>query len=230
MSEPEPATEDHRENTNDTDKSADTDYTANKSADAPVSRWFTDTGEGHSEWYIERFRQMARDGNDLEGEARFIDTMVPRGSRLLDAGCGPGRVGGALHARGHDVVGVDVDPKLIDAAEEDHPGPQWLVRDLNQLDLVGEGMAPFDGAVMAGNVIAFVARGTEADVLRNVGNQLVPGGFLVVGYHVDRYPIEEFDQAIVEAGLYLDLRLGTWDIKPFTDESDFTVSILRRPL
>ncbi|MGV7591880.1 SAM-dependent methyltransferase, partial [Mycobacterium kansasii] len=25
-------------------------------------RWFTDTKEGHSEWYIERFRTMAREG------------------------------------------------------------------------------------------------------------------------------------------------------------------------
>ena len=35
---------------------------------------------GHSDWYIERFRQMAAEGNDLDGEARFIDAMVPRGS------------------------------------------------------------------------------------------------------------------------------------------------------
>lgn len=57
-------------------------------------RWFTNTKPGHSQWYIERFRTMAREGADLEGEARLIDAMVARGSRILDAGCGPGRVGG----------------------------------------------------------------------------------------------------------------------------------------
>ena len=48
---------------------------------------------GHSSWYVERFRKMAAAGDDLAGEARLVDAMVPRGSRILDAGCGPGRVG-----------------------------------------------------------------------------------------------------------------------------------------
>ncbi|MGZ5421887.1 MAG: class I SAM-dependent methyltransferase, partial [Aeromicrobium sp.] len=75
-----------------------------------IPRWFSDTLAGHSQWYIERFRKMAREGEDLAGEARLIDAIVAPGSRILDAGCGPGRVGAVLHARGHQVVGVDVDP------------------------------------------------------------------------------------------------------------------------
>lgn len=58
---------------------------------------------------------MARAGDDLAGEAKLVDAMVPRRARILDAGCGPGRVGGALAAAGHEVVGVDVDPALIQA-------------------------------------------------------------------------------------------------------------------
>ena len=56
-------------------------------------RWFSDTKDGHSEWYVERFRKMAADGDDLAGEARLIDAIVAPGSRILDAGCGPGRMG-----------------------------------------------------------------------------------------------------------------------------------------
>jgi len=41
---------------------------------------------GHSAWYIKRFEQMRADGADLHGEARLVDAMVPRGSRILDAG------------------------------------------------------------------------------------------------------------------------------------------------
>src|SRR5690606_41650925 len=102
-------------------------------------RWFTNTKPGHSQWYIERFRTMAREGADLEGEARLIDAMVARGSRILDAGCGPGRVGGALHRRGHAVGGVDVDPELMEAAGEDHPGPRWVVGDLAADDRAAQG-------------------------------------------------------------------------------------------
>lgn len=58
---------------------------------AEKSGWVrkTETDPGHSAWYVERFRSMARAGDDLAGEARFVDAMAPRGSRILDAGCGP---------------------------------------------------------------------------------------------------------------------------------------------
>ena len=88
-------------------------------------RLTTDKPE-HSRWYVQRFRDMAARGEDVAGEARLIDAMVPRGARILDAGCGTGRVGGALAAAGHDVVGVDLDPELIAAARADHPGPCLL--------------------------------------------------------------------------------------------------------
>jgi len=193
------------------------------------TRWETDTGEGHSQWYIDRFRKMADEGADLEGEARLVDAMVPRGARLLDAGCGPGRIGGALHARGHTVVGVDVDPALIAAAEEDHPGPRWLVGDLSELDLTAAGEPePFDAAVMAGNVIVFIAPGTEADVLRRVAAHVAPDGFVVVGFHVNRtLPLADFDAAVDAAGLRIEHRFATWDLRAWHDDADFAVTVLR---
>ena len=196
----------------------------------PPPRWITDTKPGHSEWYIERFRKMAADGDDLAGEARFIDAMVPRGARILDAGCGPGRLGGYLHDAGHEVVGVDVDEKLIAAAEADHPGPTWLVQDLATLDLKPAGQSePFDAIVCAGNVMVFLAPGTESRVLGNLAGYLKDDAPLVVGFHTDReLSLDDFDEAARHAGLRLDLRLATWDIRPWTPESDWAVSVLRK--
>lgn len=192
-------------------------------------RWFTETKDGHSEWYIERFRSMARDGADLAGEGRLVDAMVGRGSRILDAGCGPGRIGGYLHSVGHDVVGVDVDPKLIAAAEADYPGPTWLVGDLSELDLPARGESdPFDAIVCAGNVLVFVAEGTETAVLRNFRAHLKPEGFAVIGFHTNRgLTPEQLDGYAADAGLRTDLRLATWDVKPWHDGADFAVTILR---
>jgi SAM-dependent methyltransferase len=193
-------------------------------------RWVTDTAEGHSQWYVERFRRMAAEGADLAGEARLVDAMLPRGARVLDAGCGPGRVGAELHARGHTVVGVDVDPVLVEAARHDHPGPTWLVGDLAHLDLPAEGVAePFDLAVLAGNVMVFVAPGTEAEVLRRVAAHVVPGGAVVTGFHTDReLTVAHFDEAVTEAGLRLEHRFATWDLAAWRDDADFAVSVLRR--
>jgi 2-polyprenyl-3-methyl-5-hydroxy-6-metoxy-1,4-benzoquinol methylase len=191
---------------------------------AKPTRWLSETKEGHSQWYIERFRKLAADGADLTGEARLADAMLPRGARVLDAGCGTGRIAAALHERGHTVVGVDVDPELIEAARTDYPGPRYLVGDLSELDL-GE---TFDGAVLAGNVMVFVAPGTESEVLRRVGAHVVPDGFVVAGFHTNRHlALADFDTAVGEAGLRVEHRFATWDLRAWHDAADFAVSVLR---
>jgi SAM-dependent methyltransferase len=190
----------------------------------------TQNGPDHSQWYIDRFRRMAAEGADLAGEARLVDAMLPRAARVLDAGCGPGRVGAELSARGHSVVGVDADAKLIDAARMDHPGPSWLVADLSELDLAAMGEPePFDGVVMAGNVMPFVAPGTESLVLSRIAAHLGDGGFLVVGFAIDRgYDLDDFDADIRSAELVVEHRFATWDLRAWTAEAEFAVTVLRR--
>jgi SAM-dependent methyltransferase len=183
----------------------------------------------HSTWYIERFRAMARAGEDLDGEARLVDAMVPRRARILDAGCGPGRVGGALAKAGHEVIGVDVDPVLIEAAEDDHPGPLWIVGDLAELDLPARGItAPFDAIVCAGNVMAFLAPSTRGAVLARLRAHLAPDGRAVIGFGAGRgYEFGEFFDDAAAAALEPDLLLSTWDLRPFTPDSEFLVAVLR---
>lgn len=193
-------------------------------------RWFTDTDDGHSEWYAAHFRRLASEGADLGGEARLIDAMAAPHSRILDAGCGPGRVGAVLQARGHHVVGVDVDPVLIEAAREDHPGPRWIVADLSTLDLSSHGEPePFDAVVMAGNVMPYVAPGTEVAVLSRIREHLRPDGFAVVGFHTARMDVAAFDAHAADAGFTLEHRFATWDLRPWRADADFAVSVLRRP-
>ncbi|WP_431921106.1 class I SAM-dependent methyltransferase [Micromonospora wenchangensis] len=194
------------------------------------TRWATETGPEHSQWYIDRFRRLAAEGADLAGEARLVDAVVAPGSRVLDAGCGTGRVGAALAARGHRVVGVDADTVLVEAARTDHPGPRWLVADLATLDLAADGEAePFDAAVVAGNVMAFVAAGTEPAVLTRIAAHLRPDGVVLVGFGLDRgYRLDHFDSDLAGAGLRLEQRFATWDLRPWRDDADFAVSLLRR--
>jgi SAM-dependent methyltransferase len=196
-----------------------------------TSTWMRMTQEdpGHSAAYVQRFRDLAAQGMDLMGEARLVDTMLGRGSRVLDAGCGPGRVGAFLHAVGHDVVGADVDPHLIAAAEEDHPGPRWLVGDLAELDLPAAGMPePFDAIVCAGNVMTFLAPSTRGAVLGRLRAHLRPDGRAVIGFGAGRgYGFDDFLADAAEAGWASDLLLSTWDLRPFTLDADFLVAVLR---
>lgn len=190
------------------------------------SAWvrMTQADPGHSAAYVQRFRTLAEQGMDLVGEARLVDAMLPRGSRVLDAGCGPGRVGGHLASVGHDVTGVDVDPMLIDAARQDHPGPRWLVGDLAELDLPDR----FDAIVCAGNVVTFLAPSTRDEVLRRFRRHLAEGGRAVVGFGAGRdYAFDDFLADARAAGLEPDVLLSSWHLHPFTAESDFMVAVLR---
>lgn len=196
-----------------------------------TSAWVRITQEDpeHSAAYVQRFRSMAAAGADLAGEARLVDALLPRRARVLDAGCGPGRVGAFLAEAGHEVVGVDVDPVLIAAAEEDHPGPRWLVGDLAELDLPARGIpAGFDGIVCAGNVMAFLAPSTREEVLRRLRNHVAPDGRAAIGFGAGRgYDFAEFLDDAGRAGWAPDLLLSTWDLRPFTPDADFLVALLR---
>jgi 2-polyprenyl-3-methyl-5-hydroxy-6-metoxy-1,4-benzoquinol methylase len=170
---------------------------------------------------------MAAEGADLAGEARLLDALVAPRSRVLDAGCGTGRLSGELHRRGHDVVGVDVDPALVDAAVADHPGPRYVVADLATLRLDGP---PFDAALLAGNVLVFVAPGSERDVLAHVAAHVRPDGVVVTGFATDReYQLDAFDRDCAAAGLLLEHRFATWDLRPWQDGAPWAVTVLRRP-
>lgn len=181
----------------------------------------------HSRRYIERFKMMEAAGHDLYGEARMIDAMLARNSRILDAGCGPGRLAGRLHELGHRVVGVDVDPTLIAAADEDHPGPLFLVADLAELDLPAQGITEgFDAILCAGNVMGFLAPSTRAEVLKRFRAHLAPEGRAVIGFGAGRgYEFSEFFADADAAGLELDLALSTWDLRPFQADSAFLVAV-----
>ena len=189
----------------------------------------TEEDPEHSAAYVQRFRTLAEQGMDLVGEARLVDAMLPRGSRVLDAGCGPGRVGAHLHEVGHQVVGIDADPVLIAAAEEDHPGPRWLVGDLAELDLPAQGIAePFDAIVCAGNVMAFLAVSTRREVLRRMRAHVAPSGRAAIGFGAGRgYEFDDFLADARAVGWAEDLLLSTWDLRPFTADADFLVAVLR---
>jgi len=125
---------------------------------------------------------------------------------------------------------VDVDPKLLAAAHEDHPGPTWLLGDLSDFDLATHGEAePFDAAVAAGNVLTFLAPGTEASAVARIAAHVRADGIVVAGFALDRgYPLAAFDEHCASAGLTREHRFTTWDLRPWRADADYAVTLLRR--
>lgn len=189
----------------------------------------------HSQRYAERWRRLAAEGLDVDGEARLVDAMAERESRILDAGCGTGRTGGYLSAAGHSVVGVDLDPHLIEVARADVPDATWFTGDLEDLETslsaeAREALAePFDLVVSAGNVFGFLAPAGRRPALRSIRELLVDSGRAIIGFGAGRgYSFDDFCADAAHEGFTVDSRFGTWTLRPFTDDSDFLVAVLRR--
>ena len=133
-----------------------------------------------------------------------------------------------LSRRGHAVVGVDLDPGMLDAARAKAPALTWVAGDLADpaLDLGRR----FDVVLLAGNVLLFVSPGTEGAVIGFAARSLVPGGRLVAGYSLRRgaLGLERHDQLAADCGLELEHRWSTWDRDPFRPGDSYAVSVHRK--
>lgn len=202
-----------------------------------MSRWSEVAGEQAGEGYAARFADLAATGADVHGEARLCAHLVRPPARVLDAGCGTGRVALRLAELGYDCVGVDLDASMLAVAWRTAPEIPWLLADLATLDLSAGGVRTgFDLVVAAGNVIPLIASGTERAVVSNLAAQLRPGGLLVTGFGLDAahlplasapVTLATYDELCRSAGLALQQRLATWDGDPY-DGGGYAVSVHRR--
>ena len=176
--------------------------------------------------YDARWRTLAARGANIHGEADLVETLLrEKGrTRVLDAGCGTGRVAIELARRGFSVVGVDADAPMLAAARAKAPELAWLQADL--ADLQGGPNDEFDLIVLAGNVMIFVSPGTEGRVLEQLTARLAPGGLLVAGFQLrrGRISLAEYDRLAGAAGLTPVARWSTWDREPFVG-GDYAVSV-----
>ncbi len=192
-----------------------------------MSRWSDSTDVARGRDYDLRWKRLEQAGESVHGEADLVEALLSDdgAGSVLDAGCGTGRVAIELARRGIDVVGVDLDPVMLASARDKAPHLDWVHGDLSRIDLGQR----FEVAVMAGNVMIFVASGTEAAVIANLARHLVPDGLLVVGFQLGAalLRIDRFDDLAQKAGLALVHRWATWDREPFTG-GGYAVSVHRR--
>ncbi|MEV5814858.1 class I SAM-dependent methyltransferase [Streptomyces mutabilis] len=201
-----------------------------------MNRWEQLTGGRSGEEYAARFAELAERGQDVHGEARLCATLVPPGARVLDAGCGTGRVLIQLAQLGYDGVGVDQDASMLAVARRNAPRLTWLQADLADFDPAAAGVGSgFDLVVAAGNVFPLLAPGTESAVAARLAQALRPGGLLVAGFGLDQehlpvppsLTLADYDAHCAEAGLTLTDRFATWDADPY-DGGGYAVSVHRR--
>ena len=199
--------------------------------DGPLTTRWQGAGKPRGDDYDARWRRLAAAGHSVHGEADLVDALLREsgGTRVLDAGCGTGRVAIELARRGFSVTGVDADPQMLAAARAKAPELRWIQADLAD-PAAGVG-AQFDLVVLAGNVMIFLAPGTEGAVLRELSARIIVGGLLVAGFALRPagLQLDGYDRLAAAAGLQPVARWATWDRAPFTG-GGYAVSVHRRPL
>lgn len=114
-------------------------------------------------------------GPDVDAIRRFLDA-VSAPSRLLDAGCGPGRPALPLLAEQATTVGLDVSRTQLQEAASAAPTARRVQGDLRRLPLAD---SDFDGALAAWSLI-HVPRADHPRVIAELARVLRPHGRLLL--------------------------------------------------
>lgn len=168
---------------------------------------------------------MEAEGQMTHGEADLIEGYVP--ARVLDAGCGMGRVAIELDRRGIVVEGADLDDDLLAYARRDAPHIPWHHADLAEMRLAGA----FDLVALPGNVMIFCRPDQRAPIIANVAAHLTDGGRMIAGFSLETLPgalrLDEYDEHCHRVGLTLVERFATWEREPFGG-GNYAVSVHQR--
>ncbi len=133
----------------------------------------------------------------------FVTGRLPDHGRVLDLGCGPGHYTGALAGIGLEMVGVDLDSVMIDAARERYATADFVVSDLSDLATITDSA---DGAFCIGNVLPHLAPDDLDRFLDDLAGILAAGSpWIVQTVNFDRLlPLDrphDFPPLTPEAGL-----------------------------
>jgi SAM-dependent methyltransferase len=158
---------------------------------------------------------------------RFADAMVERAGRVLDAGCGPGRITDYLARRGVNVSGVDLSPGMVEVARAAYPALQFDVASIDAL--------PCSDGELAGVLAWYSTIHTTVehlpDIYREFARVLCSGGLLLLGFHagIGAYRITHSYGHDVD----IDLQLFDADeLEALLAEAGFTIeaTLLRAPV
>ena len=117
---------------------------------------------------------------DLAMVQQFVDAIEKRPARILDAGCGAGRMIPYLQSLSNElhVTGSDLSPAMITIARVTNPNSEFVVADSAALPFEAD---QFDGLLAWYSIIHTSPEGLDA-VFAEFARVLRPGGLLLLGF------------------------------------------------
>lgn len=129
-----------------------------------------------------------------ETAAAIMRNYVPLNSRILDAACGSGLTGTALHNLGyHHIAGIDISQSLLNIAQETGVYEALQRVDMQALPLPFDPDA-FDAVCFIGALTYF----ETSDILRDLCRVVRPGGHLVFSQRDDLMRALNYDEKLAK--------------------------------
>ncbi|MGW2043642.1 class I SAM-dependent DNA methyltransferase [Streptomyces sp. NPDC001858] len=135
--------------------------------------------------YADRFRDQVAAQPVERALMRAYSELVGAGGRVVDLGCGPGRVTGFLAALGLSVSGLDLSESMLAIARRENPGIRFEQGSMLKLD--GHADGSLDGVVCWYSSIHTPVDELPA-LFAEFHRVLAPGGHLLLGFQVGDVP------------------------------------------
>ena len=145
-----------------------------------------------SQQYIELFDG---DWGAHEVDAAFILRHLRTApGQVVDVGCGPGYWTAYLHEQGLQMTGIDPVPEFIEHARAHHPGPDFELGSMFDVD--GSGAA---AGILSWFSTIHLTPLQLVEALDHYRQVLAGSGILVLGFFASADEVAEFDHAVVPA-------------------------------
>lgn len=134
---------------------------------------------GVAERYDERYYNGELSENMDDEYLQMMEEFCERvgNGRILDAGCGPGRLAEHFRGKGFEVVGIDAAEGMIEYAKENSRG-DFRLMDIRNLDFPD---SSFDG-IWCTSTIFFIEKQEMEEVVESFHTKLKDGGVLYIDF------------------------------------------------
>lgn len=157
--------------------------------------------------------------------ARLRAHGLQAGHRVLDAGCGSGRLARALLDEGFAVTGIDASAAMIELARQHAPGAEFR---LLPLPAAPGALPAADAVVSTGHVLNYLeSRDDIARALAALAAAVKPGGLLAIDLMTEAFA-QARDLGHPHARVEDDWAIVTRFARPSAHRFDRAISVFRR--
>ena len=111
----------------------------------------------------------------IDRSVKWLESIIPAGSRILDLGCGPGLYTKRLSDAGYDVTGIDYSRRSIAYAKEHDTKTRYICRNYLEMDYTGE----FDAITLIYCDYATLIPDERKTLLSQIHRALKPNGLFI---------------------------------------------------